>query len=186
MQPNARQDRQFRPRIQSVHIVGGIGLGKPKFLRLCERVRKRHPGTLNAAKDVVAGAVKNAVDLEKFVPGQALAQSGDDRHATGDRRAKCEVPLHPPRQIYQFRTMKGDQLLVCRDHRLAGTECLRNPIFRGLEPTNHFDDDIHVREQNFIHVLRPFHMRGHPIHTLTRNIAIADMRETQAARRALR
>src|SRR5205823_1196398 len=111
------------------------------------------PGTLNTAKNVVTSAVKNAVDLEEFVPRQTLTQSGNHRHATRNRCSKRDVPLHPPRELYQLWTVVRDQLLVCRDHGLAGTECSANPIFRGLEASDHFDDDIHIRGQNFIHVL---------------------------------
>src|SRR3546814_2946498 len=84
--------------VDTVDIKTGVGFGKAKPLRLFQNLVKGMPLFLHGGKDVIAGAVQNAVDVADIVCSSAFAQTFYDWN-----------PASLSRFIYQRRPL-------CFDH----------------------------------------------------------------------
>jgi len=75
VQSDARQNGEFGARVEAVDVFGGIGLGEAELLRLAQSGRKGDAVGFDLAENVVAGAVKDAANLEQFIASQSLLQA---------------------------------------------------------------------------------------------------------------
>src|ERR1700681_3915835 len=103
VQSDPREDSELGARVQAVDVFRRIGLGEAKLLRLAKSGGEGNAGALDLTENVIAGAVENAADLEEFIAGQSLMQSGNHGHAARYGRAKLDLLVHPPRQGDQVR-----------------------------------------------------------------------------------
>ena len=85
-QPNAGEDHQLGPGIETIDIFGWIGLGVSALLRFAQGGIKLGP-VFHVAENEIAGAVQNAVEAVDAVAGQALLHGGNDWNAARHRRA---------------------------------------------------------------------------------------------------
>src|ERR1700676_300465 len=98
VQSDPREDGELGARVQAVDVFRRIGLGEAKLLRLTQSGGEGNAGALDLTKNVVAGAVENAADLEEFIARQSLMQSGNHGDAARYGRTKRNLLFHPPRQ----------------------------------------------------------------------------------------
>jgi hypothetical protein len=95
-----------------------------------------HPG-----QDVVAGAVKDAVDAIDAGAGQSLAKGLDNRDRRTDRSLEIQGAAMLLGRVRQPQTVLGDQRLVGGHHRLAGFERGLDRRQRRLTGTTHQLDE---------------------------------------------
>src|SRR6202795_470265 len=119
VQCDPREDGELGARVQAVDVFRGIGLGEAKLLRLAKSGGEGNAGALDLAENVVAGAVENAADLEEFIAGQSLMQSGNHGDAARYGGAKLDLLIHLAGQGDQLRATARDQLLVGGDYGFA-------------------------------------------------------------------
>ena len=161
-QRQPHQNGQLGARVKAAHILGGIGLGIALGLRLGQH-RRILRALLHLAQDEVAGAVQNAFNALDAVAGQPLLQARNHRNSAGHGCAVLQVSAAGRGQPLQLDAMKGDQLLVGRDHALAGLERARTQPPAGSRPAGQLHHHIHIRGQHGIGVLAPDHAGGNPV-----------------------
>ena len=178
-QRQPHQNCQLGTRIESANILCRIGLGIPLRLRFFQHIRVFRP-VLHLAQDEVAGAIQNAFNALNAIAGQPLLKAGNHGDSARDRRAVLQVPAFGRGQPLQFHAVKGNQLLVGRDHALARFQRPAYPISRRLKTARQFHHHVHIRGQHSVGVFAPHHARWNPVHTLALYAAVEDMRQRQA------
>ena len=133
VQPGQREDRKLGAGIAAVEIFAGVGFGIAACLRLFESFAEGNASGLNAAENVVAGAVQNAGDAVQAISAEPGAQRGKNGNAAGDGRSKLKLAAVRAGELQQVRAVTGDELLVGRHHRLARVQRASHQLFRGRE-----------------------------------------------------
>jgi hypothetical protein len=95
-------------------------------------------------QDVVRRTVDDAHHATDWLATQALAQRPHDRDGAGDRRLEEQVDACLLGGIEQLDADVGQQLLVRRDDRLAGSEGGGDQLSRRLDAADDLDDEIDV------------------------------------------
>ena len=95
-------------------------------------------------KNVVRGAVDDAVDLEVAVAGERLAKHAHDRNAAADAGFEAERHAGVLGRARKRRPAAREQRLVGRDHRLAGGDGLAEKAAGRLDAAHELDDDVDV------------------------------------------
>ena len=96
------------------------------------------------------------------VSGEPLLHCGDDRNTTRHRGAVEQLAAMPPGQLFQRRTLFGNQFLVGRDHRLACRQRSPYPVAGRIKPPRQLHDDIGIGGEDLVEILCPQHGRGDP------------------------
>ena len=178
-QREAHEDGELGARVEAAHVFSGVGLGVALGLR-----GGQHGGEFGAlvhlAEDEVAGAVENAFDALDAIAGQALLEAGNHGDSARDSGAIFEVSAFGRGQPFQFDAMESDELLVGRDHALAGFEGAPDPGAGGIEPAHKLHDDVGVGAEHGVDILGPGDLRAGPIHALARDAAIENVGQFQA------
>src|SRR4029077_4508197 len=129
----ARQDGEFLRGIMTLNVEPGISLRIAKSLSLFQAFGEGHLVLLHPGKDVIAGAVENAINPLERIAGHAFSQSLDDRNGA----AHCGFEIE--RNVFAFGNrrkldaMAGEQCFVGSHHRFSG--CQRRPARSRAEPT---------------------------------------------------
>src|ERR1700676_3301241 len=93
VQADPREDGELGARVQAVDVFRRVGLSEAKLLSLTQSRGEGNAGALDLAENVVAGAVENAADLEEFIAGQSLMQSGNHGGGAPYGRTKSTLLL---------------------------------------------------------------------------------------------
>ncbi len=179
LQPHRREDDQLRLGIVTIDVGRRVGLGKPTLLRFGQGVVKSKTRRLHPVQDVIACAIEDAGNTKQPIARKPFLYGADYGKTPGNRRLVQELPILHTRQIQEFGTMLGNQLLVRGHDRLAGTERPPNQISRGLQPTHQLDDHVHIGRQHIVEVLGPPHRRRQPINTFALDISVTNTRQPQ-------
>ena len=141
---NGGDDRSLGRRVVALDVGSGIRLGEPERLRVGERGVERLSAVAHAAEDVVRRAVHDSHDPTNAVAGERLAQWPHERDAATDGGLEQQVDTRTLRRLEQLAPVRGEQLLVGRDHRLACHQCLDDEGSCRLDATDDLDDDVDV------------------------------------------
>ena len=180
------EDGKFGAGIAAVEIFAGVGFGVAARLRLFESFAEGNATGLNAAENIVAGAVENAGDAVQAISAESRAKRGKDGNAAGDGGSKLELAAVCAGELQQVRAVARDELLVRRDHRFTRGKGAAHNVFRGVKPANQFNNDINVGVEDGVEVVRPGYVTrnpalGNPWLFLTLDVAIADVGEAEQA-----
>ena len=107
------------PGVPTVHIQRGIGLRITRCLSFQQRFRIGKPCRRHARKNIVSGAVDDAVDRLDLIANERLAHRLDDGNASGHCRFKIERHIFRLGQFHQLHPPLCQQGLVARDDGLA-------------------------------------------------------------------
>ncbi len=138
------EDRRLGSGVETFDVGGRVGFGVAERLCLLECVVEARTRAVHLVEDVVGRAVHDAEDPADPVAGQGLSQRSDDRDRTGDGRLEVDVAGDLGGGLEQRRTVLGEQSLVSGHHRCAGLQRCDDERPRGLDPADHFDDDVDV------------------------------------------
>ena len=72
---------------------------------------------------------------------ERLAQDLDHRDRSADAGLEAELHAGGRSRLEELGAAPGDELLVRRDHRLAGAKQVEHVIARRVEPSHHLGDD---------------------------------------------
>ena len=133
--------------VVALHVGPRVGLGVAQGLRLGQGVDVGGPAGGHAAEDVVGGAVDDAHDAPHRLAGQGLPQCPDDGDGTAHRRLEQQVHAAGAGRGRQFGTVRGDDLLVGGDDRLAGRHCRQQELPRRFMTADelHHHVDVGIR-----------------------------------------
>jgi hypothetical protein len=170
--------------VQFSSLAYGIGLGITALLRLAQGGIKLG-SIFHVAENEIAGAVQNAVEAIDAVAGEPLLDGGDDRNTACHRGAIKQLTTMPPGQLFQRRTLLGNQFFVGRDHRLACRERQPHPVTSRIEPPGQLHDDVGIGGEDLVEVLRPEHGRRDPGNAFTIDSPVEDATKHYALWRML-
>ena len=139
-----RDDRSLRRGVEALDVGGGIRFREPQALSFRERVVERRTSVCHGGQDEVCGAVDDAEHPPDPVAGKRLAERTDERNAAADRRFEEDVDPRTLRRLEQLATVRGDELLVGGDDRLAPEQCLDDEGAGGLDAAHDLHDDVDV------------------------------------------
>ena len=179
MQSRQRQNGQLGAGIAAVEIFGGVGLGISAGLRFFQRLAERNPGVLDAAQNVVAGSIQNSGNAVQAVSAQAGAQRGENGHSSGHRGAELKLASLLRGQLQKIGAVARDQLLVGRDHRLAGLQRRAHDLLRRIQAADQFDHDVGVGAEHRLNVVGPDDIAWNPGLLLLFDVAVADVGEAE-------
>ena len=175
------QDAQLRACVVAFEIVGRVGFGKALGLGFGERGVKGEPGRLHSGQHIVTRAVEDARDRRQPIGGDALAESAHHGNAAAHRRFEEQVDTAFGGAGEERLPVRGNQLLVGGDHRLAGVDGAFVPGARGVESADDLDDHVDVCLQDIFDAIGPDHVRRNPVDTLARDVAVEHVREGEQA-----
>ena len=141
---NRGEDRDLGGGVATGHILRGIGLGEAKAL--CLGQHGRIVGAVGHLREhEVCRAVDDAEDRVDLARDHRLAQDLDDGNGGADAGLEAQLDAVCLGRGEQLRAVAGEQLLVCRDDRLAGCEQFEHPFARGRDTAHHFCNDANRR-----------------------------------------
>ncbi len=180
-QGETHEDGELGARIESAHILSGVGFGIAFGLRLGE-----HRGVFRAffhfAEDEVAGTVENAFDALDAIAGHALLEAGNHGNAAGDGSAVFEMAAFGRGQPLQIDAVISDEFFVGGDDAFAGFKGAAHPASGGIEAAGELDDHVYIGGEHGIGVFAPDDARGHPVDALARDAAVEDVRQFETVR----
>ena len=120
MKGQGRQYAEFIHRVDSVHVIGGVGFGIAVLLRFLESLPKIGVIVGHAGENVVGRTVDYAAERAHIIGHQLRHQRPDYRNAPTNAGFKQQVDLAASSQSQQVGTMLGHHFLIGGDHVLAG------------------------------------------------------------------
>ena len=96
------QNADLPPRVNTLHVGGGVRLGIALGLGLPEGVGEKGPGADHPGEDIVGGPVQNAVHLVDAVGRHALGQGVQHRDAAAHAGLEEVADILPLRQGQQL------------------------------------------------------------------------------------
>src|SRR6478736_5246234 len=153
------------------NVEPGISLRITKSLSLFQAFGEGHLVLLHPGKDVIAGAVENAINALERITGHTFAQSLDDRNGA----AHCGFEIE--RNVFAFGNRRkldavaGEQCFVGSHHRFAGRQRRLGRALGWLAgPANQLNEDINAGFASERHWI------GEPSHLLEIDAAISRTR----------
>ena len=141
--------------VDAFDIEARIGLGIAFLLRLAQHLAKVGTGPLHLGKDVIAGAVEDAVDAGQRIGRRAFAQPLEDGDAARHRRFEGEGCVVDGSGLGQLEP-------VMRDHRLVGGD---NPL-AVVEGSTRQGERRPIRSADQLHHDIDIVARGHGLHVV--------------------
>ena len=129
--------------IKSLHIGGGIALGKPQRLRVGQGVVIAGAVLCHLAQDVVGGSVDDAHHPADRLGGQGLPQGTDEGDSSADRGLEQKVHSGGVGRGIQLCAIVGQQLFVAGDHWLAQLQRGRHQLAGRLDSPDQLHHHIH-------------------------------------------
>ena len=111
-------DGRLRRGVVSVHVRAGVPLGVAEALGLCQGLGVGRTLLRHHRQDVVRGSVDDSHDAVDAFTGERLPQRADERDRPRHSRFVKEVQAGGGGLLRQHGPVRGQQLLVARDHRL--------------------------------------------------------------------
>ena len=141
---------------------------------------------LHLAEDEITGPVQDAFDALDPVAGEALLQPGNHGYPACHGRAVFQMAAPRRCQPFQFNPVKGDQLLVRRDHGFARLKRPPDPATCRIEAAHQFHDHVGAGGQHRIRIFAPDDAVRGPIHPLALHAAVEYVGQFQPFRLRLR
>ena len=131
--------------INSLDIIGGVGLGKSLLLRIPEHHIKGSALIGHAGEDIVGRSIHDPHDRKDFIGHQSLFQGLDHRDTAADTGLETDLDPFCRRSGKDILPLLGKQGLVCRHHMLAGGNGIHDKGLGRLDTADQLDDDIYFR-----------------------------------------
>ncbi len=142
------KNRQLGARVETVEIVGGIGLGIAQALRLGQHGLERRAMLFHGGENVIAGPVENAVERDNAVSGNALAQHGVNGNSAGHAGFHGDIGASGDGAFPNFRAARRHQFLVGRDHGFIAGDRGVDDLRRHRGAADQLDNDVQIRAGN--------------------------------------
>src|ERR1039457_3396873 len=139
------EDADFVLRIPAVNVEVRRRLGVAQLLRVGEHGVEIRAFELHPGKDVIAGAVDDAVKRVNAVADKTFTQRFDDGNAAANARLVIKIRAVFFGRGKQFLAVRGQQRLVGRDDRLAELERGQDHRPGNARAADEFGDDVHLR-----------------------------------------
>ena len=78
-------------------------------------------------------------------------------------------------QAHKFCSIASDELFISGNYGLARAQSAADPTAGRFQSADELDNNIHVRGNDFVNVLRPANSAGQPVNLLALNVAIANV-----------
>ena len=182
------QNAQLVGRIVALHIGRGIRLRQSQPLCIPKHVLIFQSFPAHAGKNVVGGAVHDAVQIADSIGLQAFLHGMDDGDGSAHRRLVVQTRAAFPGGLLQLVPVQGEGHLVGGHQRLALFQRRQIPLKRGLLAAKKFQNDGNLRVVQQVvhpvgqHALRqldfPFFMHvphQRPLHFKVKPRAMADL-----------
>ena len=106
-----RQDRELVSGIGAIHVQGRVRLGITELLGLGQGVLVADALLAHVREDVIAGAVKDALNRYNLIGRQPLRQGGDDRNAAADAGLEANGLVVFTGHVENLGSVRGQDLL---------------------------------------------------------------------------
>ena len=148
------QNAELVSSIQPLDVAGGIRFGQAQALGVGQHVCILGTFLAHAGKDVVGGAVDDAVDIADAVGLQAFLQRMDDGDGSTHRRLVIQARAALLGGFLQFMPVQGEGYLVGRDHGFAAFQRQGDPLMSGLLAAQklQYDGDFRI-VQHVLHAV---------------------------------
>ena len=137
-----REDRHLRRRVGAADVVGRVGLRVAQLLGTGEDVGEARPGLGHLGEDEVGRPVHDPEDLRDLGRAEALLDHPDHRNRPGHRRLEPKLDACLTGRVEELVAVLRHELLVRRDHVLAGLERPQHVVARRVGAPDQLDDDV--------------------------------------------
>lgn len=131
-------------RVTSVHVQGRISLGKPIGLGLGECLLICLPLRNHLGKNIVTGAIHNAVDRINFVGNEPVNECPDNRNAPAAACLKCQADGVFPGNGIEFLPVLRQECLVGGYHMFFRPQRLPDKLPRKARASHQLNNRLHL------------------------------------------
>jgi len=161
--------------VEALHVLGGVGLGVTRALRLRQCLGKRAPAPLHFRQDVVRGPVQDAEHSAEMFASQTLTDGVQQRGAACHTGFDPQVDACRPRPLHKLHAVLRHKLLVGGHEVLSVVQCRQSNGAGGSGLAHQLHDDVHVWiPDHSLPVPRDSHRLAQPGEIFFVNVSRAD------------